>query len=109
MKKRHRQYAGKALKDVTALNKCSACGNVKRAHLLCPYCVNGECFGIVEAACADFNTEIKGMFKSTNPFEEQNVMQKTYLTKVHQHKEAQKEAQRRKKDMPVDGSEESLQ
>lgn len=41
MKKRHRQMAGKALKDVTALNKCSACGHVKRAHLLCPYCVKG--------------------------------------------------------------------
>lgn len=41
MKKRHRFMAGKALKDVTSLNKCSACGNVKRAHLLCPYCVRG--------------------------------------------------------------------
>lgn len=40
-KKRQRFMAGKALKDVTALNKCSACGNVKRAHLLCPFCVNG--------------------------------------------------------------------
>nr|POE52154.1 putative 54s ribosomal protein l32, mitochondrial [Quercus suber] len=39
MKKRHRQMAGKALKDVTALNKCSACGRPKRAHVLCPYCV----------------------------------------------------------------------
>ncbi|KAI9872416.1 MAG: hypothetical protein M1830_001637 [Pleopsidium flavum] len=39
MKKRHRFMAGKALKDVTNLNKCSACGTVKRAHLLCPYCV----------------------------------------------------------------------
>ncbi|KAK4496586.1 hypothetical protein PRZ48_012566 [Zasmidium cellare] len=39
MKKRHRQMAGKALKDVTALNKCSACGRLKRAHVLCPYCV----------------------------------------------------------------------
>ncbi|KAF6224054.1 hypothetical protein HO133_010628 [Letharia lupina] len=39
-KKRQRFMAGKALKDVTALNKCSACGNVKRAHLLCPFCVN---------------------------------------------------------------------
>ncbi|KAL2355640.1 hypothetical protein BJ546DRAFT_971225 [Cryomyces antarcticus] len=39
MKKRHRQMAGKALKDVTALNKCSGCGRVKRAHVLCPYCV----------------------------------------------------------------------
>lgn len=40
MKKRHRQLAsGKHLKDVTALNKCSACGRLKRAHVLCPYCV----------------------------------------------------------------------
>lgn len=41
MKQRSRRMAGKALKDVTALNKCSACGHVKRAHLLCPYCVKG--------------------------------------------------------------------
>ena len=41
-KKRQRFLAGKGLKDVTALNKCSACGNVKRAHLLCPFCVNGR-------------------------------------------------------------------
>lgn len=40
-KKRQRFLAGKALKDVIALNKCSACGNTKRAHLLCPYCVRG--------------------------------------------------------------------
>ena len=40
-KKRQRFLAGKALKDVNNLNKCSACGNVKRAHLLCPYCVQG--------------------------------------------------------------------
>ncbi|CAK4034531.1 54S ribosomal L32, mitochondrial [Lecanosticta acicola] len=39
MKTRHRQMAGKALKDVTALNKCSSCGRLKRAHVLCPYCV----------------------------------------------------------------------
>ncbi|KAI4156718.1 MAG: hypothetical protein LQ340_000032 [Diploschistes diacapsis] len=38
-KKRQRFLAGKALKDVTELNKCSACGNTKKAHLLCPYCV----------------------------------------------------------------------
>ncbi|CZR59691.1 related to ribosomal protein YmL32 precursor (mitochondrial) [Phialocephala subalpina] len=46
-KKRSRLLAGKAMKDVTALNKCSACGHIKRAHLLCPYCV----------------AEIKEMFK----------------------------------------------
>ncbi|KAF8533740.1 WD40-repeat-containing domain protein [Trichophaea hybrida] len=39
-RKRMRQLAGKALKDVTALNKCSACGRVKRAHVLCEHCVN---------------------------------------------------------------------
>lgn len=42
MKKRHRQMAGKALKDVTALNKCSSCGRPKRAHILCPYCVQSK-------------------------------------------------------------------
>lgn len=39
MKRRHRQLAGKALKDVTAVNTCPGCGQPKRAHLLCPYCV----------------------------------------------------------------------
>ncbi len=47
-KKRQRFLAGKALQDVTALNKCSACGNVKRAHLLCPFCVSG----LLPSACA---------------------------------------------------------
>ena len=43
MKKRHRQMAaGKHLRDVTALNKCSACGRAKRAHVLCPFCVQSE-------------------------------------------------------------------
>ncbi|KAJ5855741.1 uncharacterized protein N7529_009685 [Penicillium soppii] len=39
MKKRHRFMAGKALKDVKSLNKCPGCGQLKRAHLLCPHCV----------------------------------------------------------------------
>lgn len=65
MKKRHRQMAGKALKDVTSLNKCSACGHIKRAHLLCPYCVAGMKprrwpFG---TRIDKFMTEIQGMFK----------------------------------------------
>ncbi|KAF2100287.1 hypothetical protein NA57DRAFT_73896 [Rhizodiscina lignyota] len=38
-KKRMRQMAGKALKDVTALNTCAGCGRPKRMHVLCPYCV----------------------------------------------------------------------
>lgn len=40
-KKRSRQRAGKALKDVTALNNCPGCGHIKRIHVLCPYCVKG--------------------------------------------------------------------
>ncbi|RYC53929.1 hypothetical protein CHU98_g12280 [Xylaria longipes] len=40
MKKRHRQMAGKALKDVTNLNKCPACGNTKKMHTLCPTCMS---------------------------------------------------------------------
>ncbi|KAK4133214.1 WD40 repeat-like protein [Trichocladium antarcticum] len=38
MKRRHRQMAGKALKDVTSLCKCPACGELKRMHFLCPHC-----------------------------------------------------------------------
>ncbi|KAI0025930.1 putative meiotic recombination protein Ski8/Rec14 [Xylariomycetidae sp. FL0641] len=38
MKKRHRQYAGKALPMVTNLNKCPACGQTKKTHTLCPSC-----------------------------------------------------------------------
>ncbi|KAH7039971.1 uncharacterized protein B0I36DRAFT_259109 [Microdochium trichocladiopsis] len=40
MKKRHRQMAGKALKDVTNLNKCPACGGIKKMHTLCPTCLS---------------------------------------------------------------------
>ncbi|KAK5937714.1 Ski complex subunit Rec14 [Knufia obscura] len=39
MKKRHRQLAGKALKDVKSINTCPGCGRPKKAHFLCPYCV----------------------------------------------------------------------
>lgn len=39
---RQRTLAGKAQKDVVSLNKCSACGTIKRAHLLCPFCVKGK-------------------------------------------------------------------
>src|SRR5436305_225679 len=48
MKKRHRQMAGKALKDVTSLTRCSACGHIKRAHHLCPYCVKGEAAPVLD-------------------------------------------------------------
>ncbi|KAK9769926.1 hypothetical protein SCAR479_13391 [Seiridium cardinale] len=39
MKKRHRLLAGKALKDVTSLSKCPACGHTKKMHTLCPQCM----------------------------------------------------------------------
>ena len=42
MKKRTRFLAGKGIEDITSLNKCSACGRTKRAHILCPYCVDGR-------------------------------------------------------------------
>ncbi|KAF2117878.1 hypothetical protein BDV96DRAFT_611512 [Lophiotrema nucula] len=50
-KKRSRFMAGKALKDLTSLNKCSGCGRVKRAHILCPYCVftiKSKIFGMTD-------------------------------------------------------------
>ncbi len=40
MKRRHRQLAGKALKDVSSINTCPGCGKPKKAHTLCPYCVS---------------------------------------------------------------------
>lgn len=43
-KSRSRRMAGKALKDITHLNRCSACGRVKRMHILCPYCVQSMSF-----------------------------------------------------------------
>ncbi|QKX56451.1 uncharacterized protein TRUGW13939_03556 [Talaromyces rugulosus] len=39
MKRRHRQMAGKALKDVTNLKPCPSCGQPKRPHVLCASCV----------------------------------------------------------------------
>jgi ribosomal protein L32 len=62
-KKRSRFLAGKALKDVTEVNKCSACGNPKRAHLLCPFCVRGKCPNMTsKSILLTSNTEIKDMF-----------------------------------------------
>jgi ribosomal protein L32 len=34
--------AGKALKDVTSLCKCPACGQTKRMHYLCPHCLESR-------------------------------------------------------------------
>ncbi|RDA94833.1 hypothetical protein CP533_4332 [Ophiocordyceps camponoti-saundersi (nom. inval.)] len=38
-KKRHRQMAGKALKDVTGLCECPGCGETKRTHRICQRCL----------------------------------------------------------------------
>ncbi|OAQ80240.1 meiotic recombination protein Ski8/Rec14 [Purpureocillium lilacinum] len=38
-RKRHRQMAGKALKDVNNLCKCPGCGETKRTHRLCQRCL----------------------------------------------------------------------
>jgi large subunit ribosomal protein L32 len=38
-KKRSRQMAGKALKDVNSLCKCPACGQLKRTHRICAHCL----------------------------------------------------------------------
>ena len=67
-KKRQRFLVGKALKDVTALNKCPACGNVKRAHLLCPYCVQGRRWHGFRNAVHEAKrpTEIKDMWRGRN-------------------------------------------
>jgi large subunit ribosomal protein L32 len=51
MKKRHRQLAGKALKDVKSLVQCPACGKPKKAHMLCPYCVAGESLSVYLLPC----------------------------------------------------------
>lgn len=40
-RKRHRQMAGKALKDVNNLCKCPGCGETKRTHRLCQRCLEG--------------------------------------------------------------------
>ncbi|CAM1504015.1 Fc.00g016060.m01.CDS01 [Cosmosporella sp. VM-42] len=38
-KKRSRQMAGKALKDVNHLCRCPGCGEIKRTHRLCQTCL----------------------------------------------------------------------
>ena len=58
MKKRHRQLAGKALKDVKAVNNCPGCGRPKKAHTLCPYCVAGAFHTQLVLPATDSATEI---------------------------------------------------
>ena len=47
-RKRHRQMAGKALKDVNSLCKCPGCGEAKRTHRLCQRCLEGMFANIAE-------------------------------------------------------------
>jgi len=57
-KKRSRQMAGKALKDVTTIVKCSSCGRPKRMHVLCPYCVLGTNLYLIFDVCATNNWKL---------------------------------------------------
>ena len=71
MKKRHRFMAGKALKDVNNLNKCSACGSVKRTHLLCPYCVQGMLLALAgKRLLLTTLVEIKDMWRGKGQMKE---------------------------------------
>ena len=45
MKRNAGNKGGKAYKDVENLCRCSACGRVKRMHVLCPYCVASKLAG----------------------------------------------------------------
>jgi large subunit ribosomal protein L32 len=66
-KKRQRFLVGKALKNETALNKCPACGMVKRAHLLCPWCVRGVYLQTRNMILALTLVEIQDMWKGKEP------------------------------------------
>lgn len=55
MKKRHRQMAGKALKDVNSLCKCPACGEIKRMHYLCPHCAKSRRHTPLDGDCLRAN------------------------------------------------------
>lgn len=68
MKKRHRFMAGKALKDVKSLNKCPGCGQLKRAHLLCPHCVKGK-IGVFSAGSRFREANLDVQQISRNPGE----------------------------------------
>ncbi|KAF7115601.1 hypothetical protein CNMCM5793_002695 [Aspergillus hiratsukae] len=66
MKKRHRQMAGKALKDLKNINTCSGCGQMKRAHVLCPHCVEGMLSPIEYILSASGATALK-IHSTTDP------------------------------------------
>ena len=69
MKKRHRQLAGKALKDVTAVVNCPGCGQPKRTHLLCPHCLQRQYLGserlITILIVLQRSAKVSRMFKHT--------------------------------------------
>ncbi|TVY51352.1 putative 54S ribosomal protein L32, mitochondrial [Lachnellula cervina] len=92
MKQRSRRLAGKGLQDVTSLNKCSACGNVKRAHYLCPFCVG--------VAFPNAGTEIKSFYEDKKA-ETERTKAETKLQKAEA--KLQKEKEKTKSEEPVDG------
>lgn len=68
-RKRHRQMAGKALKDVNNLCKCPGCGQTKRTHRLCSHCLEGLCNSL-RASCYRRLTlllEMKNIWREDDP------------------------------------------
>ncbi|PKS07019.1 hypothetical protein jhhlp_005616 [Lomentospora prolificans] len=55
-KKRHRQMAGKALKDVNSLCRCPGCGQTKRMHRLCPHCMESKLYNWLSSIPTHFFT-----------------------------------------------------
>jgi ribosomal protein L32 len=71
-KKRSRQLAGKALKDVNSLCRCPGCGEIKRTHRLCQTCLEGMISFSVFAreannAVLTINTEMKRIWRQDYP------------------------------------------
>lgn len=63
--KSKRHHGGKAEKDVQNLNRCSGCGRVKRAHVLCPYCVQSKLLSLVGLQRAACELRRINIYKST--------------------------------------------
>lgn len=64
-RRRHKQMAGKALKDVNNLCKCPGCGQPKRTHRLCQDCHAGKyiCRAFLITAATDLVLEMKNIWR----------------------------------------------
>lgn len=61
-RKRNRQMAGKALKDVTSLAKCPGCGQVKRQHVLCPHCMERRSSAVHLSSLSAFDFQLSDRY-----------------------------------------------